>query len=186
MALRDIVPDASNDFGTTNQWQYYGLATPFHDVDYVARLDYKHFEPFILSVMGEWIQNTAFDAGAVGAKAVNNRGPTDSDLSDAVGGFAGGGTAWTIQGLAGAETMTRRWDWNLTAGYRYVESDAVIDGFTDSDFGGGGTNLKGWTVGGNLALANNVWFGVRYMAAESIAGPPFKENIVQFDLNARF
>ncbi len=186
MALRNIVPDASNDFGTTNQWQYFGLATPFHNVDFVARLDYKHFEPFILSIMGEWIQNTAFNAGAVGAKAVNNRGANDDDLSDSIGGFAGGGTAWTIQGLAGTETLTKRWDWNLIAGYRYVESDAVIDGFTDSDFGGGGTNLKGWSVGGNLAVGNNVWLGVRYMAGESIAGPPYKENIVQFDINARF
>ena len=186
MALRNIVPDASNDYGTTNQWQYFGLATPFHNVDFVARLDYKHFEPFIASIMGEWVQNTAFNAGSVGAKAVNNRGSSDDDLSDGVGSFAGGDTAWTVQGLIGTETLTKRWNWNLSAGYRYVESDAVIDGFTDSDFGGGGTNLKGWQVSGNLAVADNVWLGIRYMSAESISGPPFKTDIVQFDINARF
>ncbi len=32
MALRNIVPNASNDYGTINQWQYYGLATPFRDL----------------------------------------------------------------------------------------------------------------------------------------------------------
>ena len=31
-------------------------------------------------------------------------------------------------------------------------SDAVIDAFTDPDFGLGGTNLKGYTVGGSWAL----------------------------------
>ncbi len=136
--------------------------------------------------MGEWIQNVAFDAGAVGSKAVNNRGASDDDLSDAIGDFGGGGTAWTIQALIGTESLTRRWDWNIGGGYRYVESDAVIDGFTDSDFGGGGTNLKGWTIGGNLAVANNVWVGIRYMSGQSIAGPPYKEDVIQFDLNARF
>ncbi|MGH6643466.1 MAG: putative porin, partial [Bradyrhizobium sp.] len=186
MALRDIVPNASNDFGTTNQWQYYGLATPYHNVDFVGRFDYLHFEPFIISLTGEWVQNTAFDQGAINEIAVNNRGSNDDDLSDTIGEFAGGNTAWTVQLTAGNETLANRWDWNIFGGYRYVESDAVIDGFTESDFGGGGTNLKGWLIGANLSVAANVWLGVRYMSAESIAGPPYKEDVVQFDINARF
>jgi hypothetical protein len=186
MALRDIVPNASNDFGTTNQWQYYGLATEFHNLDFVGRFDYLHFEPFIISLTGEWVQNTAFDSDAINNIAVNNRGANDDNLSDSIGGFAGGDTAWTVQLQAGSETLAKRWDWNIFGGYRYVESDAVIDGFTESDFGGGGTNLKGWIIGGNVSVADNVWLTVRYMSAESIAGPPYKEDVVQFDINARF
>ena len=55
MALRDIVPNASNDYDTINQWQYYGLATEFHNLDFVGRFDYLHFEPFIVSLTGEWV-----------------------------------------------------------------------------------------------------------------------------------
>ncbi len=186
MALRDIVPDASNDYGTTNQWQYYGLATPFRNIDLNFKLDYKIFEPYVISVSGEWVQNTAFDKGAVGDSAVNNRGATDDDLSDSVGAFVGGDTAWIVQMQIGSADLAKRWDWQIFGGYRYVESDSVIDGFNDSDFGGGGTNLKGYTIGGNLALSKNVFVGVRYLSATSIAGPPFKEDILQFDLNAKF
>ncbi len=64
--------------------------------------------------------------------------------------------------------------------------DAVVDGFCDSDFGGGGTNLKGYTIGGNLALNQRVWLGLRWMGSDSIAGPTFDEDIVQFDINAKF
>jgi len=186
MALRDIVPNASNDYGTTNQWQYYGLATPFHDIDLNFKLDYKIFEPYVISVSGEWVENLAFDSGAIGDKAVNNRGANDTTVSDSIGAFVGGDTAWIVQMQVGSADLGKRWDWQLFGGYRYVESDAVVDGFNDSDFGGGGTNLKGYTLGANLALSKNVFVGVRYLSATSIAGPPFKEDIVQFDLNAKF
>lgn len=188
MALRDIVPNASNDYGTINQWQYYGLATPFHNLDFSGRLTYKHFEPFVISLSGEWIENLAFNYGSINNIAVNNRGPLDSNLSSSssVGPYAGGNTAWIVALTFGNPVMRKFGDWNLSTDYRYVESDAVIDGFCDADFGGGGTNLKGWTLGGNFALSENVWFGVRWWSANSIAGPQFKEDIIQLDLNAKF
>lgn len=186
MALRNITPTAANDFGTTNQWQYYGLATPYRNIMFNGKLTYKRFEPFTASLSGEWVKNTAFNAGDIGNKAVNNRGAIDDNLSDDVGDFVGGDTAWIIQAQLGSEVLAKRWDWTIFGGYRYVESDAVIDGFNDSDFGGGGTNLKGWTLGGNLALSKNVYVGFRYLSGASIAGPQFKEDIFQFDVNAKF
>jgi hypothetical protein len=62
----------------------------------------------------------------------------------------------------------------------------VIDGFCDSDFGGGGTNLKGYAVGGNLALSKSVFIGARWLSATGIAGPTYKADIIQIDVNARF
>ncbi len=186
MALRDIVPNASNNFGTINQFQYYGLATPYQNLTVNGRLAYKHFEPFVAAVSFEYVKNLAFDRNEVASKAVNNRGAVDDGLSDPLGSFVGGDNAWIVQGQIGAETLARRWDWNIFGGYRYVESDSVVDGFNDSDFGGGGTNLKGYTIGANLALSANVYVGLRYLSATSIAGPPFKEDIIQLDLNAKF
>jgi hypothetical protein len=101
-------------------------------------------------------------------------------------GFEGGSVAWTVRFNLGKALLEKSWDWNLNLGYRYVESDAVVDGFTDSDFGGGGTNLQGYTIGGNLALAPFVSAGLRWLSADSIDGPTFKEDIIQFDLNAKF
>jgi hypothetical protein len=61
-----------------------------------------------------------------------------------------------------------------------------VDGFNDSDFGLGGTNMKGFTVGASLALSQNVYFGIRWFGADSIAGPTYKTNIIQIDLNSKF
>jgi hypothetical protein len=46
--------------------------------------------------------------------------------------------------------------------------------------------MKGFTVGGQLALSPNVWVGLRWMGADSIAGPTNKIDIIQFDLNSKF
>jgi hypothetical protein len=69
-----------------------------------------------------------------------------------------------------------------------VQSDSTVDGFTDSDFGSvlAGTNLKGYTIGGNVALGHRVWAGLRWMSADAIAGPTYHNDLMQFDLNAKF
>ena len=184
--IRDIVPDASNDYGAINQWQYYGLATPFQELALTSRIDFNAFEPVQVSLIGEYVRNLAFDKSAINDIAVNNRGPLDDNLSNAIGDFEGSGDAWMFDLRIGTPALAKVWDWQVTFGYRWIGSDAVVDGFNDSDFGLGGTNLKGFTVGGALALSPNVWVDIRWMASDSIAGPTFKANIIQFDLHAKF
>lgn len=178
MALRDIVPTAANNFGTIDQYQYYGLATPFRNVTLTGKLDYDHFDPLRVSLLGEVTKNVAFDKAAVSAKAVNNLGTG--------GTFGGGDLAWNLSFQVGKPALEALGDWQAGFGYRYVESDAVVDGFTDSDFGGGGTNLQGFTLGGSLALTPAVRCGLRWMSANEIAGPPLKSDIIQIDLHAKF
>jgi hypothetical protein len=86
----------------------------------------------------------------------------------------------------GTPALAKAWDWAATFGYRWIGSDAVVDGFNDSDFGLGGTNMQGFTVGGAVALSPNVWASMRWMGSDSIAGPTFKVNIIQFDLHTKF
>ena len=184
--IRNIVPDASNDYGAINQWQYYGLATKFQEVAVTGRVDYNGFEPVQLSLIGEFVQNLAFNKSDINAIAVNNRGALDDDLSDSIGEFEGSPTAWLVDFRVGTPALAKAWDWGVTVGYRWIGSDAVVDGFNDSDFGLGGTNMQGFTVGGTVALSPNIWLGLRWMGSDSLAGPTFKANIIQFDFHSKF
>ncbi len=189
MALRNIVPNALNNFGTIDQFQYYGLASKFHDLAFTGRLDFNHFEPIQISVIGEYIKNLAFHRGDINAVAVNNRASVSAGApAGTLGDFAGGDTAWIISLRVGTVALEKRWDWDVNFSYRYLESDSVIDGFNDSDFGAPltGTNLKGFTIGADLALGSRVWLGVKWMSADSIAGTPYKSDILQIDLNGKF
>ena len=184
MPLRDIVPTAANDFGTKYQYQYYGLASPFRNLTLTGKLDYDHFDPIRLSLLGEVTKNIAFDAGAVANRAYSNGRPgrTINTLND----FQGGDTAWYLAFQIGNPALDKFGDWQAGFGYRHVESDAVVDGFTDSDFGGGGTNVQGFTLGGNFALSPSVRCGLRWMSSNEITGPPLSSDILQFDINAKF
>jgi hypothetical protein len=82
--------------------------------------------------------------------------------------------------------MDTRWSWSASVAYRYLESDATLDAFTDSDFGLGGTNLKGVSANAYLVLAERVTLGVRWFSADEVAGPPYRVDVVQTDVVARF
>ncbi len=179
-ALRNIVPTALNGFGTIDQFQYFGLASAFREFVLTTRVDFNRYDPFHVWFDGEFVQNLAFDRAAVTAIAVNNLG------SGAPGTYQGGATGWYVNFNLGSAALEKRGDWNVALGWRRVESDAVVDGFADSDFNNGGTNAQGYTLQGNYALSKRVALGLRWMAANQIAGPPLRDDILFFDLNAKF
>ena len=176
--LRNLLP------GSTADYQYYGLATPFRIATLTGRLDYSRFDPLHIALVGEFAKNVAFDRASIISNGPGGAGPVNN--VDANNSFVGGDTAWIVSLNLGKVALEKLWDWNTNIGYRYVESDAVVDGFCDSDFGGGGTNLKGLTIGGNMALSPRVSTGMRWMSADSVAGPKYSEDVFQFDIKAKF
>jgi hypothetical protein len=190
IALRNIVPDASNDFGTINQWQYFGLATPFHEMALTAQLDFSQFDPFHISLLGEFVKNLAFDRSAIESNgSPQTPGPVNNVTAPGdPSSFVGGDMGYNVRLQLGDLVLQKLWDWNVNLTYRYVESDATVDGFTDADFGGPltGTNLKGYIMGANLGLTSRVWTSLQFMSADAIAGPTYKNDLIQVDVNAKF
>lgn len=182
--IRNITPTAANNFGTINQFQYYGLATPFRNITLTGQVNYDGWDTYRLTALGEVTKNVAFDRSSLNANAVNNRGPNNPNGN--LGSYEGGDMAWNLAVMFGRPKLESLGDWLVTAGYRYVESDSIVDGFTDSDFGGGGTNVKGFHIGGAFALSPHVRAGMRWMSSDQIAGPPLKNDTLQIDLNAKF
>ncbi len=182
--LRRIIPNANNNFGTTNQFQYFGLGTEFQPLVITGRLDYNGFEPFQVSIIGEYIRNLGFDRERMDLLGINNRAPQSA--LGTPGRYAGGDTAWMLGVRGGAPAMEKRGDWQAGLQYKHIESDAVVDGFTDSDFGLGGTNMKGFTLWGAMALTPKATFGVKWVSTSQIAGPPSKNDTLQLDFTGKF
>ena len=178
MALRNIDnTTAANDFGNKDQFQYYGLASAFRNLTITGKLESDLYDPVRVSLLGELTKNLAFDPSGINRRAVNNGG---------AGAFQGGDTAWNLAFQVGKPALEAFGDWQAGFGYRHVESDAVVDGFTDSDFGGGGTNVQGFTLGGNMAVSPAVRLGLRWMSSNEIIGAPLSTDTLQFDINAKF
>ncbi|MCW0395946.1 hypothetical protein NB717_000508 [Xanthomonas sacchari] len=176
-ALRDIVADPSNPNGP--QLQYYGYASKFGVADLHAQLQFAQFDPVIVSVEADVVKNTRYDPARILALGpVNNLGNQ--------GVFEGGDMGYALNLTVGQPKPIQPGEWNVSLGYRYLESDAVPDGFTDSDFHLGGTNARGFIVGGTYALARKTWLGLRWLSANQISGPPYAVDVLQFDLGAEF
>jgi hypothetical protein len=86
----------------------------------------------------------------------------------------------------GDPTVLRAGAWRALVGYRYLERDAVIDAYTDSDFHWGGTNAKGYYLVGDVGIAKRVWVRVRYLGSNIIDGPTLNIDTLQLDLNTQF
>jgi hypothetical protein len=76
--------------------------------------------------------------------------------------------------------------WRGTVGYRYLQRDAVIDAYTDSDFHFGGTDATGYYLVADVGLARALWLRFRYMSSNGIDSPGLAIDTLQFDLNTRF
>ncbi len=86
----------------------------------------------------------------------------------------------------GHPEINNRWDWRVFGYYKYLEADAVMDAFTDPDFHTGGTNAKGWVLGGDLGVARNLWTSLKWVSTDEIRGEPFSVDSLFVDLSYRF
>lgn len=86
----------------------------------------------------------------------------------------------------GRPEITKFGDWSTFFAYKYLERDAVMDAFTDSNFHLTGTDAKGWIAGGVFGLVKNTWLSARWLSSNAIDGPPYAIDVLLLDLNARY
>jgi hypothetical protein len=162
----------SNDGDLSVEPRLMGLASDFDIVDAIATLDYGGFGANHVMLTGNYSKNIGFDRAQILRR-------TGAD-------FAPRTTAWQVRFDVGAPEMNKFADWHLWLAYKYLERDAVLDAYTDSNFHLGGTDTKGWVFGANYGLAKNTWLNVRWLSSQAIDGPPFDVDVLLVDLNSRF
>jgi hypothetical protein len=129
--------------------------------------------PYSLNVTADAVRNFGYDTAEVSANYGSYREPRTK--------------GYQAQVSFGYPAVLTRGAWRALVGYRYLERDAVIDEYTDSDFHYfGGTNAQGYYVITDLGVANRVWLRLRYLSANVIDGLTFSVDTLQFDVNTRF
>lgn len=149
-----------------------GLASDYNIINVNASYDIAAFAPIHVRFSGDYAKNIGFNGVNVNRLAGFN---VEEET-----------TGWQARVDVGWPQVDKAGHWNTFAAYKYVERDAVLDAFTDSDFHLGGTNAKGWFIGGNYGLMNGVWLTGRWLSADIISGPPYGIDVLQVDINTRF
>lgn len=199
---RDILPEIP---GATvfAQPQLLGLSLDYDVLDLNLAVKVPITETIGVEVAGNYIRNLAFDASDLCRSVALNgqpRGPINNiDASaggnvnvcgapagDVAARYNGGNEGYIVRALVGHARPKKFGEWNVELSYRYLESDATLDSLSDSDFHLGGTNTKGYTIGGAFGLFKNVTIGGRWLSANEISGPELAIDVLQIDLQAAF
>ncbi|KRC70121.1 hypothetical protein D3C87_685370 [compost metagenome] len=180
--LRNIAPNPL-DPANTPQPQFVGLASKFDLLDLNMRWDTRVFDGLGLRLNGNYIRNLAYSKSKMMSRSqgyiVNNFGEN--------GDIESGPNAWMLQATLGRSyDLKEKGDWLAFVGYKYIQPDALPDAFNDSSFHQGGTNARGYYIGGGYAFDKNVYGVFRWMSTKEIYGPPLAIDTMQFEINARF
>ncbi|MBX9632288.1 MAG: putative porin [Burkholderiales bacterium] len=169
------------NFGTGNPAAF-ALAPKYRILNLGGEFDLGQFDPVFFKFAADYAKNIGFDRAEIRAR-------TGLDVEPKT-------NAYQARLTIGADVIRKLHDWQFFVGYRYLERDAVLDAFTDSDFYLGGTDTKGYFVGGFYGLDRNVWLRLRYLTGNEITGPalgngssarlPLAIDVLQADLNVRF
>lgn len=149
------------------------LASDYDEFNVTASVDVGAFDPIHVVFLADYVINLGFDRREVIERSGN------PDVKKQTQGYQVGVTV-------GHPRVRSFAAWNASLFYKCLEADAVLDAFTDSDFYLGGTNVKGWVLGGEFGLAKNIWARGRWFTADEVEGPPLAIDVLLIDLNASF
>jgi hypothetical protein len=182
-AIRNIVPNGTT---TPPNPQYFGLASKFNVLDVHPRFEIDTYAPIDIALEGEFIKNLAYNRSQILTHGPANGpiGPQNNLGNNGL--YQGGDTGYMFKATLGDLQINKRWDWNVSLSYRYLETDSTLDSIDDSDFHEGGTNARGYIIGGSVGIARNTSLSLRWLSSQVISGPAYGVDSVQFDLLSSF
>lgn len=150
-----------------------GLASDFRLVNLTAAVDLAQYDPMHIVLSADLIKNVGYKLSP-DAQAVLGANYKKRDFG------------WNAKVTLGRTSISLPGDWQVYLGYRHLERDAVLDAYTDSDFRLGGTDAKGYYLGGAYGVDRNAWLSAKWMSADEIDGLPYGVDVLQMDFNAKF
>ena len=191
--IRNLVPGPLSVAPNLPNPQYYGLASRFAVLDVHPRFEIDTYAPYDVQIEGDYIKNLAFNRTAIinhGAPGqpvgpINNLGSSTANGGQS-GPYVGGDTGYMVKLAVGYPKVDDKWQWSVSAAYKYIASDATLDSLDDAEFHLGGTNARGYVLQGVVGVAPNTNVSLRWLSSQVVSGPPDGIDVVLLDLNASF
>ena len=174
----------------------WGLASRFRPMSLSLGVVAKHWDPVQLGLSVDVVKNTGFDLDDIERRAGTS----------AVQGLKAKTLGYQARVTVGRARLQDAGDWQAHLAWRHFERDAWVDAYTDTSWHGGGTNYRGFSLGGQYAFdkratlglrlisTRNLDDGVRFLAipgdpgsvSGNLSSAPLKIDTVQLDALVRF
>jgi Putative porin len=154
----------------------FALATEFQVLDIEASAEWLLSERHRLSLAGSYVDNLGYEELFGPGDFVIRMGANDDPRTK----------GYQVEAAFGRTRMNEQGAWRVALSYRYLERDAVLDAFTDSDFRLGGTDVQGYVLNVDYSFTPRVLARLRYLSGSEIDGPPLGIDVLQLDVNASF
>jgi hypothetical protein len=165
----------------------WGLASKFRVVNLSAGAEFGFFEPWRLGVNADWLRNIGFDREEILARIGPTAAALPQDRSGATGVQRRRTDGYRVEFSIGNGLRDLPGSWQVFAGYRLLQRDAVPDAFTSADYRLGGTDQRASFLGASVNLARETALTARYVNAESLdLAPSYRVHTWTFDLSTRF
>lgn len=151
----------------------YGIASKFRELDLTAKIDWATYDPVHVMLIGDYVKNLGFNAAEIAQRT--GLAPLTPEI-----------IGHQLVLVVGNPQVRLYGDWQASVAYKYLERDAVLDALTDSDFHLGGTNAKGFVIGGSYGLDKETSLGVHWISTDQIDGAPLSIDTLQVDVSVRF
>jgi len=166
----------------------WGLASRFKPVDVTLGLLNRQFEPFEMQGTIDYVRNTGFDRDDI----LRRFGP---DAPPELANLAAMTTGWQVRMDVGRLRLQEKGDWSAFVGWRRFERDAWPDAFTDTTWNLGGTNYKGYTLGGWYEFDRGANVGLRWTSTRNLddgtdgndlSSAKLRVDVLQVETNVKF
>lgn len=161
--------DIRNDLDTSTN--LFALAPKYELQDIMVGIDWSAFD-LKMMLTGNYVTNVGYDR-----QDILRRTGTDVEKR---------ATGYQVEFGVGSTEARFRGNWRAAIEYRYLERDAVVDAFTDSDFHLGGTDAKGYVLKGDWWFRDRTNLSLRYLSSSEIDGPPLGIDTLMLDVTGTF
>jgi hypothetical protein len=180
----NTVFDIRND--TDPNTELFALAADYDLVDVSAVVTWTIRPDLVFDATANYITNVGYDYDEVLARVGGCTQIPDTGNGPVEICPVKNANAYRLEFRIGNPDIARPGAWRAQLAYNYLERDAVLDAFTDSDLHRGGTDGEGYIIGGEIGITDNTWARLRYLSADEIDGPTLGIDVLQIDLNAKF
>lgn len=156
----------------------FGLATDYTLVNFIGRTRLYHFDPFVVDLTAAYVKNIAYDRSDIEQVAgllIN----ADNELDQRDQGYE-------LSAYAGHPEVSGWGTWRVGGRYVYLEGDAVLDAYTNSNFQLGGTNYSGWQADVWFGVTRNSFARLRYFSTNEVTGVPLGIDVLLLDYQTNF